>query len=469
MWIKSAADSQARIDCIFPIPDMRTVITYGTFDLLHKGHLNLLKRARDLGDYLIVGVTTDHYDRSRGKLNVVQDIETRIEGIRQTGLANLIIREEMEGQKVHDIKKYGVDVFVLGSDWTGKFDYLSDFCKVVYLERTQGISSTELRNHFQGVTNLGIVGCGRIAKRFVEESRFISAVEITCVCGRDVHKTETFTQECHIPEFTTNYDAFLESVDAVYIALPHHLHYEYALRAIRAGKHVLCEKPMALCKRDAVSLFNEAAARHVVLAEAFKTAYAPAFQQLCMVALSGAIGNIKAVDAAFTKLIADRNGREFDPTIAGGAFTELGGYPLLAVSAILGQQPASVQFVAAMGEGVDEFTRAWVVYPHAVANCTVGIGVKREGDLCIAGTDGYIYVPAPWWKTSEFEVRYENPIRNKKYFYQFAGDGLRYELAAFVDFINGRAQTLYGQMKQHSIFTAEIMEAFREHRNVTEI
>ena len=99
---------------------MKTVITYGTFDLLHTGHVNLLKRARALGDRLIVGVTTDSYDQSRGKLNVLESLEERVENVRKTGLADLIITEELEGQKLHDIQKYGADIFVIGSDWTRK-------------------------------------------------------------------------------------------------------------------------------------------------------------------------------------------------------------------------------------------------------------------------------------------------------------------------------------------------------------
>ena len=96
---------------------MKTVITYGTFDLLHQGHLNLLKRAKKLGDYLIVGVTTDSFDVNRGKLNVQQSVMDRVKAIQDTGLADKIILEEYEGQKVDDVKKYQVDVFAIGSDW----------------------------------------------------------------------------------------------------------------------------------------------------------------------------------------------------------------------------------------------------------------------------------------------------------------------------------------------------------------
>ena len=115
---------------------MIKVITYGTYDLLHQGHINLLKRAKDLGDYLIVGVTTDSFDLNRGKLNVRNNVMERIENVRKTGLADKIIIEEYVGQKIDDVQKYNIDIFAIGSDWEGHFDYLKEYCKVVYLRRT---------------------------------------------------------------------------------------------------------------------------------------------------------------------------------------------------------------------------------------------------------------------------------------------------------------------------------------------
>ena len=125
---------------------MVRVITYGTYDLLHYGHIRLLERAKALGDYLIVGVTTDDFDKTRGKINVQQSLMERIEAVRATGLADKIIVEEYEGQKIDDIRRYDVDIFTVGSDWVGKFDYLNEYCKVVYLPRTEGISSSEIRS-----------------------------------------------------------------------------------------------------------------------------------------------------------------------------------------------------------------------------------------------------------------------------------------------------------------------------------
>lgn len=102
---------------------MTKVITYGTYDLLHQGHINLLRRAKELGDYLIAGVTSDSFDRGRGKLNVRNNVLERVEAVRATGYADEIIIEDYLGQKIDDIQKYDVDIFAIGSDWEGKFDY----------------------------------------------------------------------------------------------------------------------------------------------------------------------------------------------------------------------------------------------------------------------------------------------------------------------------------------------------------
>ncbi|WMX37499.1 Gfo/Idh/MocA family oxidoreductase [Akkermansia sp. EB-AMDK43] len=320
---------------------MKTVITYGTFDLLHTGHVNLLKRARALGDRLIVGVTTDSYDQSRGKLNVLESLEERVENVRKTGLADLIITEELEGQKLHDIQKYGADIFVIGSDWTGKFDYLREHCEVVYLERTKGVSSTDLRSARNFIVHMGIAGHGRIAGRFLQESKYVSGIEITAVYGRDEEKVRRFAESYELLEYYTEYERFLDKVHAVYVAVPHHLHYELVKRALLKGKHVLCEKPLALSREEVEELFLLAAERGCVLLEALKTAFFPAFQQLIGVAESGVIGSIKAVDAAFTKLIEDDSSREFDPMQAGGRGRSWGLIPFSSSESCWGRKAAA--------------------------------------------------------------------------------------------------------------------------------
>ncbi len=439
---------------------MVKVITYGTFDLFHEGHRRLLERAKALGDHLIVGVTTENYDDSRGKLNVAQSLMDRIRNVVDSGLADEVIIEEYEGQKVQDIQKHGVDIFAIGSDWLGKFDYLGDYCTVVYLDRTKGVSSTQLRNESAGVLRVGIAGAGRIAARFVAEARFVSGVSVEAVYSRSFAKAKDFATTLELEWANETYADLLKHVDAVYIATPHASHYDHALQAIEAGVHVLCEKPMCLTRAETADLFDRAEKAGVVLLEAVKTAFSPGFQRMVAVARSGSIGQVRSVDATFTKLVS--SGRELGGA-DGGSISELATYPLLAIVKLLGINYTDLRAVSLRPEGsdVELFSRIDLTFPHAVASARTGLGVKAEGDLVVAGTRGYIYVPAPWWLTEFFEARFEDSRHNKKYYYKFDGDGLRYELAEFASMIRTANLESFKLRAAESIAMADMIEKAR--------
>ena len=341
---------------------MIKVITYGTFDLFHQGHFNLLKKAKQLGDYLIIGVTSDSYDRERGKLNVQESLVKRIQNIKESGLADEIIIEEYEGQKVVDIEKYNIDKFVIGSDWIGKFDYLKQFCEVIYLERTKGISSTDLRNEKNKILKIGIVGSGRIAKRFVKEARYVSGINIEGVLSRNKEKCKKFAEENELNFYTTDYEEFVEKIDAIYVATPHKTHYEYVKKSLKLKKHVLCEKPMVLSKNEAIELYDLAKEKQVVLLEAIKTAYCPAYEKMMSIAKSGIIGEIKDIEACFTKLISG-NIRELEVEEAGGSVTELATYPLLPIIELLGK-PNDIEFYSYFDEKkkIDLYTKIFFFF-----------------------------------------------------------------------------------------------------------
>ncbi len=439
---------------------MKRVITYGTFDLFHEGHYNILKRAKELGDYLIVGVTSENYDKSRGKLNVQQSLVDRIENVKKSGFADKIIVEEYEGQKIEDIKKYKANTFVIGSDWEGKFDYLKEYCNVVYLERTRGVSSTKLRNEKRGIIKLGCVGTGRIAKRMCRESKYVSGISFDYIYDRKIDNAIKFAEDNDMTFHTNNYDEFLDKVDAVYIAIPHPYHYEFTKKALLKGKHVLCEKPITLKKKETKELYSLAKKNKVVLYEAIKTAYAPGFKRLIAIAKSGLIGEIRDVDATFTKLINDYNLREYDKEQGGGSVNELSTYPLIAIVKLLGCRYKNLSFNSFKGpNGVDIYTKIYLSYPNSVATASVGIGVKKEGELIISGTRGYIYVPAPWWKTEYFEARFEDQKNNQRYFFKFDEDGLRYELSEFLNSIIGKNPNI-SLSEEESITISEIIEKF---------
>lgn len=448
---------------------MKKVITYGTYDLFHEGHYKLLKRAKELGDYLIVGVTTEHFDEARGKLNVVDPIMKRIENVKNTGLADMIIVEDHEGQKIEDIQKYNVDIFTVGSDWIGTFDYLNAFCKVVYLERTPNISSTMLRSSSFNITKVGLVGTGRIAERFVAEARYASGLIVTSAYNPDIESVNQFKKNCseyEIDIYTDKYDEFLEKVDAIYIASTHETHYKYAKVALKQGKHVLCEKPLAFTKKESIELYNLAKNRGVVLMEAIKAAYCPGFQQLLNVVQSGKIGEIKDVEACFSRIATVESRERKDPKY-GGAFLEYGGNALMPIIKILGQNYQSVTFDSLDNElGTDDYTKVQIRYKDAMATAKVGMAVKSEGQLIVAGTKGYVIAQSPWWLTEKFDVRYEDESIIEHYEPKFIGDGLRYEISEFIAKIHQLGENAYKLTAGESIAITDITEKFIKWRKI---
>lgn len=449
---------------------MKKVITYGTYDLFHEGHYRLLKRAKALGDYLIVGVTTETFDQARGKLNVVDSLMTRIENVKKTGFADEVIVEDHIGQKVEDIQKYGVDIFVLGSDWEGKFDYLKDFCEVRYLERTRGISSTMKRASSHKIVRIGLIGNGRIAKRFIPESHFVSGMELIGVYNPRRASAEKFAHEQDLEFFTDDEEEFYQHVDAVDICTPHQFHYEYAKRALEHGKHVLCEKPIALKKAEAEELFDLAKEKGLILMEAIKTAYTPGFIRLLSMVQSGVIGEIRDVESCFTRIFPNDSSRELTDAEHGGCFTEYGSYTLLPIIKLLGGNYKNIRFECfKAANGIDLYTKVYFDYQHSLATAKTGLKVKSDGHLLISGTKGYIMVTAPWWKTTEFEICYEDFTQNEKVFTKYLGDGLRYELSDFISAINGNPRGDFKLTRTESIACADIMEKFLAWRNSTPI
>ena len=443
---------------------MVKVITYGTFDLFHEGHYKLLQRARQLGDYLIVGVTTEDYDQARGKLNVIDSLITRIENVKKTGFADEIIVEESQGQKFRDIKKYDIDIFTVGSDWVGKFDYLKEYCKVVYLDRTKNVSSTMLRTKETPIQRIGIIGTGRIANRFVQEATLVSGVNAQCVYNPNNRSAEIFADKWGIDAYS-DIDEFYNVSDIIYVASPHETHYSYIKQSLEHGKHVLCEKPLCLSKGQSMELFQLAKERDLILFEGIKTAYCPGFTKLLGIACSGAIGAIRGVEACFTKL-ENENNRELKDTKYGGSFTELASYCMLPILKIFGRDYEDIRFESIKNnEGIDIYTKAHLRYPNGLATATCGLGVKSEGKLLISGTEGYIVVEAPWWKTRYFEVHHEDPNDVERFSERFLGDGLRYEICDLLSTINGSAANDFKLTRGDSEGLAGIMEMFLKERN----
>lgn len=444
---------------------MVRVITYGTFDLLHRGHIRLLERARALGDHLIVGVTSDDFDKARGKINVKQSLLERIEAVRATGLADEILVEEYEGQKIDDIKRYNADIFTVGSDWAGTFDYLKAYCQVIYLPRTEGISSSELRAEKRAI-RLGLVGENGILYKYATECGFVNGLQIAGVCTHDPGEKARF--EAQDLFTTSDYAVLLENADALYIASHPSEHYRQIRLALQRGKHVLCESPIARTTAELNELFHLADSRGLILMDAVKTAYSTAYCRLLLMLKSGCIGSVVSVDSVCTSLDPPAPGKQ---PAAWNSLCGWGPVAMLPIFQLLGTQYSSKTITTCLAEGLerfDLFTKIDFTYPHAVGSLKVGKGVKSEGELIVSGTHGYIYVPAPWWKTDYFEIRYENQANNRRCFYPLEGEGIRYELVSFIKAIETGIPSSYLERDVTQAIT-RVVEDFYASQNLRTI
>lgn len=437
---------------------MKKVITYGTFDLIHLGHIRLLERAKALGDYLIVGVTSDDFDKSRGKINVQQNLIERIENVKATGLADEIIVEEYEGQKIDDICRNNVDIFAIGTDWLGKFDYLKDYCEVVYLERTKGISSSDIRTSNNKI-RFGLVGDAVYLNKMIRESRCVNGIEVSALCSNNVGTIyELQGIDCLK---TKSFDDILKNTDALYIHSKPVNHFDEIKQALVHDKHVLCESPITLSKDQTTELFALANERNLVLLEAIKTAYATAFSRMILLVKSGVIGDVVSIDSTCTSLSKDTYAEGWN------GLNSWGPVALLPVFKILGVNYDKVDFTSFKSEETDDdlMTHIDFVFPTAIASVKVGRGIKSEGQLIITGTKGYIFVPAPWWKTEYFEIRYEKMSDTKKLYYQLEGEGIRNEIVSFSQNILGKNKLRYIE-SDISIAISKIMQKYNEKNDV---
>lgn len=433
---------------------MKKVITYGTYDMMHFGHINLLKNAKALGDYLIVGVTSDEFDRSRGKIDVRQSLTERMNAVLETGLADEIIVEEYEGQKIADIQKYGVDIFTVGSDWVGKFDYLKDFCQVVYLPRTEGISSTQIREEANKTIRLGIYGHKSPADRVIDEAGFVAGIKVSGIYSEDVDYKESLAAKKSITAFGSM-DEMYDTCDAIYIADSIDKRAGLIKSALNYGKHVICEGPLSQDKKELSECIAMAKEKGLVLFDAIKTEFFPGYRHLELLVKSGKIGEIKDMDISFSQKNEDEDYSKL--TKYEGSIYDMCGFIFLPIFHMLGTDFEDIDYYSDLNEnGADIWTRGLVKYKNAVASFRTGLGMKTEGQMIITGTKGYLYVPAPWWKTDYFEVRYEDLRDTKKYFWQYEGEGFRHEIIEFLRRINKRQiDTDFSR----SIATARALEA----------
>ncbi len=398
---------------------MKKIITYGTYDLFHKGHYKILERARALGDYLIVGVTSESYDIERGKLNVRDGLVTRIENVMKTGFADEIIIEEYQGQKVNDILKYQIDALVVGSDWIGKFDYLKNYCEVIYLERTKNISSTQIREVDGVVNRLGIVTDTMEDQDVVLESKYVSGVHVESVYSQNEKIAKKFYEKYDLNKYNTDYSEFLDTIDIVYINVSYEQRYDFVKQAIDKHKSVICNAPITRDVLKLSDLFQQAKKNKTVICEDVITVYLRAFTQLVWLINSNLIGNVISVKCS----ISQKNFK------GGKDFSDLLMYPLCAIIKLLGIKSTDIVNKTVMGtNGKPMYHNIRVGYENAVANIEVGENIEIAENMEIIGDKGKILIPNDWWNTGYFETRLLSNNNPKRYSFNFDGNGFRYLL-----------------------------------------
>ena len=438
---------------------MKRVITYGTFDLFHEGHYNILKRARALGDYLIVGVTSESYDIERGKLNVRDSLLKRIENVRRTGFADEIIIEEYQGQKLSDIIKYKVDLLVLGSDWRGKFDYLKNYCDVVYLERTKNISSTKLRG--EGTTyTVGVVTDNDQDNGIVWETKYVSGLHVECVFSENAEAAESFCDKYELDsyysveadngEWQQGFDCFLSQVDIVYIKTEQPKREKYIRRSLELGKYVISDAPMTNNKEKLKDLFALAAARHVLLVEKINLR---AFNQLVWQTHSALVGDIVCVKCSISQ----------DHFEGGRSFSETAVLPLCAIIKILGRNYQEVNSnVVKDRSGNCIYDMITMKYQDALATIEIGTTVDVEDEFVVIGTKGRVTIPGDWWNTGYFEAKIDDSKGLKRYCFNFEGNGLRYLLQELLIMISDERTECTRLFNEESETLADILEIINQ-------
>ena len=399
---------------------MTTVITYGTFDLLHEGHVNILRRAKALGDRLIVGVTSDDYDRYRGKLNVRQSLAERIAAVRDTGYADKIIIEEYDGQKIEDIKKHRVDIITLGSDWTGKLDFLNRYCKVVYLPRTEHISSTLLRTGGK-IFNVGIFCDVPFTEDDLDELKFVAGIDFNCLYTPDGIASDLAAKRS-IRDCSGDLAAFAANCDVVYANWCHSNAFAMLQTLIAHGRHVLTPHACGLSSAEMAQLSALARERGVSLRLASPLTNLTSYTRLKNIAMSGTVGRIARIDVALSlpgdNLDLPALLRRMAPVCL-RPITDVLGFQLCAHKV---QCYTSAKGILVLGE---------LETAEGVAGLRIAQGIPVEGRMVLQGDSGFIKVPAPWWDMDYFEL-HNGTGHVRKFSWPSSGRAVRYQLGDFI-------------------------------------
>jgi D-xylose 1-dehydrogenase (NADP+, D-xylono-1,5-lactone-forming) len=315
---------------------------------------------------------------------------------------------------------------------------------------------------------IGILGAARIARKFVEGVRESGKVSVVGVASRDRKRAAEFALSLGVPAVFDSYESLIASpdVDAIYNPLPNGLHGPWSIRAMDAGKHVLCEKPLAVSRVEAQQMFAAARRNGVRLAEAFPYRSQPQTLLLKKLLEDGAIGRVRMITATFAFTLLNRSDIRLDPALGGGALMDLGSYPLSLIRMIAGEAPTDMQVLGTMDPlGVDSSAMATLRFANgmlAQASCSFDAAVHRQA--VIAGDDGVIETSYANHTSADMPpslvIRRGRENRDvRETILAPAMNGFLAEAEAFADYVAG--QPWNGISEQESIDVAAMLESLR--------
>ena len=429
---------------------MKKVITYGTFDMFHEGHYNILKRAKEYGDYLIVAVTGEDYDIGRGKLSVRDSLSTRIENVKKSGFADHVIVEEYLGQKIYDIIKYGVDVFVIGDDWRGKFDLIEEYCELIYLPRTEGISSTQIREETFAKHRIGIVTDRYDDNMLVSEARRVSGFEVTSAFTEDKALGECFKEKYEIEKACTDWESFAKDIDIVFVRTELKDRYKYVKKALEEGKHVITDDPCCIEREKEEELLALAKQKDVILMHNLKVLHTRVFIQLLWMVKSGLIGDVLRIDCSASKTDAGIKQLFYDLTTSA----------LTTVFNILGTDYKKIDKRIIKDDESIEYMSMTVTYPSTEAIINIGNRVRMMNKIEIVGTEGTIWLGDNWWRADSFEL---TPVDGEKKIFNvnYEGNGFKFIVKDLATMMEDNRREYRLMNRDIDLAVAEVLEGIR--------
>lgn len=428
---------------------MKKVITYGTFDMFHEGHYNILKRAKEYGDYLIVAVTGENYDIGRGKLSVRDALAERIDNVKKTGFADYIIVEEYLGQKISDIMNYGVDTFVIGDDWKGKFDHIAKYCNLVYLERTEGISSTQIREEIFEQYNIGIATDYNDDNQLIKEATKVTGYHVGGVYSDDKKISEAFSTENNLETVYKSYDELLEKSDIVHIRCKLNKRANLIERALEKGVHVICDPPYTLDVEEQRYLQEKATENQVVLMENIKMVHIHVFNQLLWITQGGLIGDIMSFSCA-----ASRNNNQ-----RGNLFYELLSSASCLMLKVMGSDYKILNIKKKLESDEIAFGKMVFEYEKGIAVLSIGDATRVKNQLEIIGTKGTIRVDGNWWRGNYFELDRPEADELEIFNTNYQGNGFKYLLKTLSIILENKRIKSTGINESEELDMARIVQA----------